>query len=561
MAGLVYRNNNTFPLTAAEIDDNFEFLSSFFGIPDVIADGNTDNSEVLQQLIDAAGRKKGGNIALPAGIITFSTMLDIPYPNIRFSGQGSDRGHNTGGQATQAATILKWTGAPNGTMVHVRSPEGVSNQKLSGCVFSDILFDSGYTTNGTGADICIRVSTQNLGTIERCFFLEFQEIGIKMDLVTTLFDARDVQYWKVMQCGSRNAINLLGGFIDMIGDEQEPSSGTGGTGTGANVSKNEVSWCHAIITNGDGFRFRNTDHNYINFCSTSRTGGGTGLGFALHGSNFEATKVARKNVFYGISGGNDITAFGTDTYVYPSHSNIFLVLDESNNTNDPILGTGATALVGFRTDLTTGFNLPNPQLYNGNDPLSAFANSTFDRGDFCYDYAPTSGWSIVEDAANAQVGNWVAKNTDTSGTAEVINTDSYASCLSGDVIHAYAWVKSSGFTGTAFRVQVLWYDKDKTFLSSSNGTLYNTEQASYVKSVVTATAPASSAYYRVRVATTKTAGTVFVGSIYGARRRAYGELISGAAASLTGVRSDGTALTNLITLLATAGILTDNTTA
>jgi len=523
------------------------------------SDTGSGNHAVLTAEIARLAAVGGGIVRVPPGTYNISETIDIPYSNILFVGSGEDIAHNTGGQGTLAATIIQWAGAANGTMFHVRSPEGVSNQKLFGCGFSRIMFHSGYTTANTGADIAVRISSQNKGLISRCFFLEFQSIAIKMDMVTTLFDPRDVQYWNVEFSQSRNAVNDNGGFIIMQGDDEEPSGGTGGTGTGANVSKNELRWCIATITDGDGFRFYNTDHNYINFCSTSSLG--TGRGFVLHGNNNEDTKVARKNVFYGISGGNDITALGTETYTHPSHSNIFLVLDESNNTNDPILGTGATALVGFRTDMTTGFTLPNGQLYNGNDPLNAFANSVFDRGDTQFDYAPTSGWSVVEDSANALVGNWVAKNTDTSGTAEVIDTDTYSACIPGDEVYAVAWVKSSGFVGTAFRCQILWYDKDKVFLSSSNGTLYSTEQASYVASELTGTAPASSAYFRVRVTTTKTAGTVYVGSMFGVRKRPAKHLLTGMGTSVTGSRGSNAALASLLTALAAQGIITDSSSA
>jgi hypothetical protein len=136
----------------------------------------------------------------------------------------------------------------------------------------------------------------------------------------------------------------------------------GGTYTLANVSLNHFENCGAQFYNGIAFNIKNSDHNFFINCRANRITTGTGQGIVFQGSNQRNTDaapgsltsdlafVARKNVFFGFSGGNDIIAKGTPSYLYPSYKNIFTMIDDSNNTPFPAIETDALCYVTMRTD-------------------------------------------------------------------------------------------------------------------------------------------------------------------------------------------------------------------
>ena len=289
-----------------------------------VGDGVTDDTAAIQNAINYTGSKLGGTILLPAGSYKITSTLSCLYPNILFVGDGSDEPHNIGTQGAAAATKLVWAGASGGTMLNIGSVNGVNNVKYSGGGVRSIYFDSGCTTNGTGASYGIDLVSFNEGVFENVMFREFQDYGIRVRCITQLWDARDPQHNRFINCWSRNFVNQSGGLFLLEGDTGMYSgTGSGGTYTLANVSLNHFENCGAQFYNGIAFNIKNSDHNFFINCRANRIATGTGQGIVLQGSNqrntnetlgtisSDAAFVARKNVFFGFSGGNQIVAKGT----------------------------------------------------------------------------------------------------------------------------------------------------------------------------------------------------------------------------------------------------------
>ena len=376
-----------------------------------VGNGTTDDTVAIQAAINYTGSKLGGTILLPAGSYKITSTLSCLYPNILFVGDGSDEPHNIGTQGAAAATKLVWAGASGGTMLNIASVNGVNNVKYSGGGVRSIFFDSGCTTNGTGASYGIDLVSFNEGVFENVMFREFQDYGIRVGCITQLWDARDPQHNRFINCWSRNFVNQSGGLFLLEGDTAMFSSvaatalvagrtyvivspgttdftligaanntigtsfiatgagagtgtayGMGGTYTLANVSLNHFENCGAQFYNGIAFNIKNSDHNFFINCRANRIATGTGQGIVFQGSNqrntgalpgtisSDAAFVARKNVFFGFSGGNEIVAKGTTSYLYPSYKNIFTMMDDSNNTPFPTIETDALCYVTMRTD-------------------------------------------------------------------------------------------------------------------------------------------------------------------------------------------------------------------
>lgn len=328
-----------------------------------VGNGVADDTAAIQAAINYVGSKSGGTILLPAGSYRITSTLSCLYPNILFVGEGSDEPHNTGPQGAAAATKLVWAGANNGTMLNIGSVNGVDNIKYSGGGVRSIYFDSGCTANLTGASFGINLVSYNEGVFENVMFREFQTSGIRVGCITQLWDPRDPQHNRFINCWSRNYLNELGGLFLLEGDTAMYSgSGSGGTYTLANVSLNQFENCGAQFYNGIAFNIKNSDHNFFINCRANRIAGTLGQAIVFQGSDqrntnelpgsiaSDAAFVARKNVFFGFSGGGTITAKGTTSYAYPSYKNIFTMIDDSNNTPYPTVETNALCYVTMRTD-------------------------------------------------------------------------------------------------------------------------------------------------------------------------------------------------------------------
>ena len=218
----------------------------------------------IQAAVEAAGANNGGRILLPRGTYTWGTLIDVPYANVMFQGDGGDGHHGVGTQGATAATVLKWIGADGGTMMHIRSPEGASNQKLYGGGAHDLYWDSGVTTANTGADYGLRISSRDQGSYENLFFRAFRVRGLRLDCVTTLGEVRDTQNNRFVNCHSRNTYdNTDGGLLELMGDETLVA-------TPANVSLNTFYDCGAVFNAGVAYKFGDSDHNWFINCRANR---------------------------------------------------------------------------------------------------------------------------------------------------------------------------------------------------------------------------------------------------------------------------------------------------
>lgn len=84
-------------------------------------------------------------------------------------------------------------------------------------------------------------------------------------------------------------------------------------------------------------------------------------------------------------------------------------------------------------------------------------NPRFELGD--RDWTKTAPWTIVEDAAAARSGRWVAKLTTTSNDIELKSTE--FDCRPGAIINVSAWLDSSAISAAGpLGVRVRWIDKD-----------------------------------------------------------------------------------------------------
>ncbi len=348
-----------------------------------VGDGVTDDTAAFQAAVAYASAQKGGLIFVPSGTYLISSTITISTANVGFQGEGSAWNHTSNPQIAEAATVLRWTGASGGTMLHFISNGGVSGQKQSGGGAEEICFDSGVTTLGTGASYAIRISSWNEGFFTGLYFYEFQVAAMLFDCVPYLNDARDPQMNRTIDCASRNSINGNGGLLRLYGDRtanatwdslvtyltedlvsysgssfkalqnntnQQPDINptywlqvTGASATGANVSLNHFEQLAGYFTNGNWLDIYNTDHNFFFNTRVQRLPSGTGYAVAFHGSNFTtnnnppfAGKGARYNTFFGFSGGYAARAYGSPTYLYPSFANNILVGDSGNNFPSPL---------------------------------------------------------------------------------------------------------------------------------------------------------------------------------------------------------------------------------
>lgn len=334
-----------------------------------VGNGIANDTAAIQAAINYAGNKLGGTVFLPAGSYKLTSTLSCLFPNVLLEGEGSSGNHNTGDQGIDSATKLVWAGSSGGTMLLIGSVDGVSNVKYSGGGVRSIFFNSGATTNGTGASYGIDIVSYDQGVFENVMFKEFQNKGIRLRCTLNLFDARDPQHNRFLNCWSRNFVNQDGGLFLLEGDTAMFSgSGSGGTYVLANVSLNHFENCGVIFYNGIAYELKNSDHNFFINCRANRVTGGTGQGIVFQGSNQRNTAatlgtessdfafVARKNVFIGFSGGSDLIARGTTSYTYASYKNIFMMLDDSNNTPFPTIETDALCYVSMRTNGVQYYN-------------------------------------------------------------------------------------------------------------------------------------------------------------------------------------------------------------
>ena len=120
----------------SDLEDSADAIATV--VTGLSATGTGDNSAKIQAVIDAVAADGGGDIVIPAGTWDISSTIEISTSNIRLRGEGGDWNHDTGGQGTQAATTLKWTGTEyDGSAVANGSLDGSGGVSHNGTRLND----------------------------------------------------------------------------------------------------------------------------------------------------------------------------------------------------------------------------------------------------------------------------------------------------------------------------------------------------------------------------------------------------------------------------------------
>lgn len=131
-------------------------------------------------------------------------------------------------------------------------------------------------------------------------------------------------------------------------------------------------------------------------------------------------------------------------------------------------------------------------------------NSGLEVGDVGWNKG--TGWTIVNDAAEARTGSWVAKRAGQAGAATYLVNNLQKTVEPGDKLYATAYVKGLAGTDGAGFATILFYNAAGAFLSGAFGLPGAT--TSYTLSTLTATVPAGAAIARLALGGNNTTGTI-----------------------------------------------------
>jgi hypothetical protein len=199
-------------------------------------------------------------------------------------------------------------------------------------------------------------------------------------------------------------------------------------------------------------------------------------------------------VLFGVGNDGRVTIQGTT-----NQSSAFRVLDSSGNYTLNV--NSASGYLLNNSTSTPGNQLNNPNFEAGGSITSG------EEGWF----GPAQA-SIVNN--NANTGNYALAVTANTANMDVF-AGTYYDVKPAESLYFQGYVKNSaGANGTA-GIQITWYDKDKTVLSSSTD-YASLPGTSYILKKVSAAAPANTAYARVSatVRSSATTGTFYFDDFY-----------------------------------------------
>ena len=299
---------------------------------------SVDDYTTLTDAITAAKVSGRPTVILINGNINVASTIVVDAPNITLQGAGGDSAHDIGTAGVQARAKLIWTGAPGGTVLQFASPVGAGNQCLTGGGVRDLYFGC-----NDSAAIGLQILSWRKGTFENLHFNNPTTVGLDINVVATLGEARDVQNCEFRNLSSRHleVTGGTGGLIRLDGDAT------------ANTSLNYFEQLDCQFSNGTAYLFNNSDNNYIVRARAFRAGGGAGAAIVFNGDNSAADRVARDNIFVHLTTntGVPIICRGTSSFTYPAITNMILLIDFGNGYTAPVFEAGAT---GVFTD-TRGF--------------------------------------------------------------------------------------------------------------------------------------------------------------------------------------------------------------
>lgn len=344
------------------------------------------------------------------------------------------------------------------------------------------------------------ISTVVGGKYEDLYFRDFSTAGLTVttiDPVVNLDDPADTQYCNFERITTRNYVNT-GTGIKIMG-------GTTLAGDG-NTSMNFFNNIECFHLDGTGLYFGNSDHNILNRVRVFRAAGGTGEGVVLDGASISGAGHARRNIFILLTSVAGILSRGTTTYPggQAAIDNKIIFYDKGNASPDPVLETGASII----WDDSTGYSHTHKfvdAVFGENKTNAQFARDNFTN-------------AAIEATAGGQ--NHIRLKTVTGG-------------------HDYQ-IGVSATTGQ-FRIYPVAGGGTFQFGSASTHTFDFVGQLK-----VGAPTGSHKGYGSIN------ASTIYENNVRVALK---------SATSVTGSRSSGAALQNLLTVLAAAGIITDDTTA
>lgn len=201
-------------------------------------------------------------------------------------------------------------------------------------------------------------------------------------------------------------------------------------------------------------------------------------------------------VLFGVSNTGRVTIQGTT-----DNESAFRVLDASSN-------------YLFNLNSSNGYVISNSIRTPGNE----ITNPNFEAGGNVT--GGEEGWfgpgqaTILNDAANARNGNYSLRVTPNSTNLEVF-AGSYYEVKPDETLYLSGYVKNTAIANGAAGIQINWYNKDKTYLSSSTDYV-GLPGTSYILKEVNGTAPAGAAYARVSatVRSTANAGLFYFDDFY-----------------------------------------------
>lgn len=290
-----------------------------------IGDGVTDDTNAF---IDAIAHLDsiGGGILLANGLrFKITSKLHIAVNNVLIQGIGRSTSHDVG--INVPGTEFQWYGPSGDTMVEFSPIPNSSNQRGFGGGLIDIALNGRQT-----ADNGLAIKSWN-GGVFAVYGVSCERTIVEMDVVPTLGEARDTQFNEVNIYG-RQFSSPQGSTLMLSGDST------------ANVSFNRFTEINSTYANGNCLEIGNSDSNDFGLVRLN-SGGGTGIGLVLRGSNASPAECARGNRFQMLSpGSGGIRAFGTSTYAHPSKSNIIEWFDDGNGSPDPVIEAGASLYWG-----------------------------------------------------------------------------------------------------------------------------------------------------------------------------------------------------------------------
>lgn len=316
---------NFFPQTAAEATALVTPVNYFYAPGDVrrygpVGDGVTDDTTPISNFIKVANASGGLRCYLEKKIYAISAALpQITNNGVMIFGAGTMR-HDLGAALT--GTIFKWIGAAGATMLTIAPISGAGNQKIGNIIFRGVGFDCNQLAN-TGLLVqSIFASEIDVGINEAAL------TGVKLGVVATLGEARDLQDCKITVIGTQQFATGAT-LLQLVGD------------AGANVSLNHF-WCDLFHTNVRAIDLQGSDNNDWWYVRCFKPGGGTSTESISIEGGANALTCARAERFHYTILTVPIHVYGTGTFTVAAHD-IMAYLDKENGTPDIIIDAGATA--------------------------------------------------------------------------------------------------------------------------------------------------------------------------------------------------------------------------